>query len=255
MRNQAHDGLHVAIIMDGNGRWAGARGLARGAGHHAGVAALRRIIECAPNFGIAVLTVYAFSADNWRRPLSEVSALMSILESYLRNEMADLARAGIRLTAIGRRDRLPDCLPELISHAEAVSARGSKLHLRIAIDYSGRDAILAAAAACGASPLTREAVSCHLAAGVAIPNVDLLIRTGGEKRLSDFMLWEAAYAELYFTDRLWPDFGPDDLRQALREFRKRDRRFGALSSVRASNEASPAEVDRSSQRAWTWGRN
>jgi undecaprenyl diphosphate synthase len=255
MKNQAHDGLHVAIIMDGNGRWAVARGWARGAGHQAGVAALRRIVECAPNLGIAALTVYVFSVDNWRRPASEVSALMSILQTYLRNEVADLAKAGIKLSAIGRRDRLPDGLPELIGHAEAVSARGSKLHLRIAIDYSGRDAILAAAAACGASPPTREAVSCHLAAGAAVPNVDLLIRTGGEKRLSDFMLWEAAYAELYFTDRLWPDFGPDDLRQALREFRSRDRRFGALSSAGASNGASPAEVDRLVQGAWTRGRN
>jgi undecaprenyl diphosphate synthase len=237
--------------MDGNGRWAVARGLARGAGHHAGVAALRRIIECAPNLGIAVLTVYAFSADNWRRPAPEVSALMSILENYLRDQVADLVKAGIRLTAIGRRDRLPGCLPDLISHAEAVGAGGSKLHLRVAIDYSGRDAILAAAAACGAGSLTREAVSSHLAAGLAAPDVDLLIRTGGEKRLSDFMLWEAAYAELYFTDRLWPDFGPDDLRQALREFRSRDRRFGALPSGGASTSA---EVDRLSQRASTWER-
>jgi undecaprenyl diphosphate synthase len=217
------------------------------------VAALRRIIECAPDLGIAVLTVYAFSADNWRRPAPEVAGLMSILETYLRDEMADLAKAGVRLSAIGRRDRLPGCLPDLVSHAETVSAAGSKLHVRVAIDYSARDAILAAAAACGPSALTREALSRQLA-GAGVPDVDLLIRTGGEKRLSDFMLWEAAYAELYFTDRLWPDFGPDDLRQALREFRGRDRRFGALSSVAASNGASAADTG-VAETARTWRRN
>jgi undecaprenyl diphosphate synthase len=233
--------LHVAIIMDGNGRWATARGLPRTAGHYAGVAALRRAVECAPGLGIATLTVYAFSADNWRRPATEVATLMSILKSYLQKELARLVEAGVRLTAIGRRDRLPDGIAALIGHAETVSAHGSKLHLRIAIDYSGRDAILAAAAACGPGPLTREAFSRHLAGGVADPDVDLLIRTSGEKRLSDFLLWEAAYAELYFTDRLWPDFGADDLELALREFRVRDRRFGGLSSA----DTQPTDGDRS----------
>jgi undecaprenyl diphosphate synthase len=255
VQTQTDSRLHVAIIMDGNGRWAAARGLPRSAGHHAGAEALRRIVECA-GLGISVLTVYAFSADNWRRPAMEVSTLMSILKSYLREEIASLVKAGIRLNVIGRRDRLPDDLSALIGHAETVSAGGSKLHLRIAIDYSGRDAILAAAAACGPGPLTREAFSHHLAAGGAVPDVDLLIRTGGEKRLSDFLLWEAAYAELYFTDLPWPDFEPDDLRQALREFRGRDRRFGQLSSIGASN-AAPAEVDRLTlaSGARTGGRN
>ena len=226
--------LHVAIIMDGNGRWASARGLPRTAGHYAGVAALRRTVECAPDLGIATLTVYAFSADNWRRPATEVAALMSILKGYLQNELARLVEAGVMLTVIGRRDRLPDGIAALIARAEKASAHGSKLHLRIAIDYSGRDAILAAAAACGPAPLTREALSRQLAGGVAVPDVDLLIRTSGEQRLSDFLLWEAAYAELYFTDRLWPDFGADDLALALREFRLRDRRFGGLSSADAT---------------------
>jgi len=238
--------------MDGNGRWAVARGLPRDAGHHAGVAALRRIVECAPGLGIATLTVYAFSADNWRRPATEVSALMSLLKSYLRSELADLIKADVRLTAIGRRDRLPDGMSALIGHAETVSAGGSKLHLRIAIDYSGRDAILAAATACGPGHLTRETFSRHLAEGSAVPDVDLLIRTGGEKRLSDFLLWEAAYAELYFTDRPWPDFRPHDLGKALRAFRGRERRFGGLSAVHASSAARPGAVDRLPlvRRAW-----
>jgi undecaprenyl diphosphate synthase len=230
-QNQGCDRLHVAIIMDGNGRWAFARGRPREAGHYAGVAALRRTVECAPGLGIATLTVYAFSADNWRRPAAEVAALMSILKGYLQSELARLVEAGVRLTVIGRRDRLPPGLAALIGQAEAASAQGAKLHLRIAIDYSGRDAILAAAAACGPGPLTREAISRQLDGGAAVPDVDLLIRTSGEQRLSDFLLWESAYAELYFTDRLWPDFGADDLALALRAFRARERRFGGLSSA------------------------
>ena len=258
MESQVDSRLHVAVIMDGNGRWAAARSLPRTAGHHAGIDALRRMVECAPGIGIATLTVYAFSSDNWRRPPAEVSALMAMLKGYLRDEIARLVEAGIRLTAIGRRDRLPDGLSALIDDAEVVSAGGSKLHLRIAIDYSGRDAILAAAAACGPGPLTRAAFSRQLAAGAAGPDVDLLIRTGGEKRLSDFLLWEAAYAELYFTDLPWPDFGPDDLRQALRAFQGRDRRFGGLPSVGGtSNAARTTQADRMSlaPRVRTGGRN
>jgi len=238
-QNQGHHRLHVAIIMDGNGRWGSARGLPREAGHYAGVAALRRTVECAPGLGIATLTVYAFSADNWRRPAGEVAVLMSILKGYLQDELDRLVEAGVRLTIIGRRDRLPDGIAALIGRAEAASAQGAKLHLRIAVDYSGRDAILAAAAACGPGPLTREAISRQLAGGVAVPDVDLLIRTSGEQRLSDFLLWESAYAELYFTERLWPDFGAEDLALALHAFRARDRRFGGLSSAGAP----PADED------------
>ncbi len=226
--NQDNGRPHVAIIMDGNGRWAMRRGLPRASGHYAGVAALREVVESAPRLGIGTLTVYAFSADNWQRPAEEVSALMSILSAYLENELATLVRSGARLTVIGRRDRLPAGIPDLIEHAETVSKNGARLHLRIAIDYSGRDAILAAAAACEAGGLTRQEFSQHLADGATASDVDLLIRTSGEKRLSDFLLWEVAYAELYFTDTLWPDFGAEDLDLALRDFRSRQRRFGGL---------------------------
>jgi len=222
------DRVHVAIIMDGNGRWAMARGLPRAAGHYAGVSALREVVEKAPSFGIDTLTVYAFSADNWQRPREEVSTLMSILATYLENELASLVEAGVKLTVIGRRDRLTDGIPDLIKHAERVTRDGARLHLRIAIDYSSRDAILAAAEACGASRVTREEFSKRLAEGAAAPDVDLLIRTSGEKRLSDFLLWEVAYAELYFTDTFWPDFGAVDLQLAMNDFRSRQRRFGGL---------------------------
>jgi undecaprenyl diphosphate synthase len=228
---QVQRGLHVAIIMDGNGRWAKARGLPREAGHHAGIAALREVSEAAAGLGVGTLTVYAFSVDNWRRPASEVSALMGILRRYLETELARFVVADIRLTVIGRRDRLPDGLAELIDHAERVSAEGKALNLRVAIDYSGRDAIVAAAAGCGAGEVSREALSRGLAEGAGGPDVDLLIRTSGEQRLSDFLLWEAAYAELYFTERTWPDFGTEDLALALAEFRARDRRFGGLSAA------------------------
>jgi undecaprenyl diphosphate synthase len=220
--------FHVAVIMDGNGRWATARGLPRAAGHAAGATALRELIEAAPSQGIAILTVYAFSVDNWRRPPAEVAALMEIFRRYLRNEVARLVEAGVRLTVIGRRDRLPRGIVSQIERAEAASAHCRALHLRVAIDYSGRDAILAAIAACAGGPVTREAMAAQLAQGGAVSDVDLVIRTSGEQRLSDFLPWEAAYAELYFTARLWPDFDAEDLALAMRDFRARDRRFGAL---------------------------
>ncbi|MFE1599339.1 di-trans,poly-cis-decaprenylcistransferase [Methylobacterium sp. ID0610] len=217
-------GLHVAAIMDGNGRWATARGLPRTAGHRAGVEAIRRVAEAAPDLGVGALTLFAFSADNWRRPPAEVAGLMSLLRRYLRHETGRLARTGTRLTVIGRRDRLPRGLPDALARAEAETAGGERLHLRIAVDYSARDAILAAAAA--GIPASREAFGRSLSGGV--PDVDLLIRSGGEKRLSDFLLWECAYAELHFSDRMWPDFGPEDLAAALRDFSGRERRFGGL---------------------------
>jgi undecaprenyl diphosphate synthase len=222
--------LHVAIIMDGNGRWANARGLPREAGHHAGVAALREVTQAAALRGIGTLTVYAFSADNWRRPAAEVSALMAILSGYFENELARLVNADIRLTAIGRRDRLADSIVALIRHAETVTSDCGGLNLRVALDYSGRDSILAAVHACPPGALTREALSGQLAAGAGGPDVDLLIRTSGEQRLSDFLLWEAAYAELYFTETHWPDFSAADLDFALAAFAARDRRFGGLSA-------------------------
>jgi undecaprenyl diphosphate synthase len=221
--------FHAAIIMDGNGRWATRRGMPRQAGHAAGVEALGRVVEAAPNLGIATLTVYAFSADNWQRPKMEVTALMGLLRRYVEAETRRLVEGGACLTVIGRRDRLPGDIAAAIARAERATAAGTKLHLRVAVDYSARDAIVeAATAAARSGDFTREGVSRLLTHGSAHRDVDLLIRTGGEKRLSDFLLWECAYAELYFTDRLWPDFGPDDLAAAVAEFRARERRFGGL---------------------------
>ena len=223
MSQSTSDRLHAAIIMDGNGRWASTRGLPRVAGHRAGAEALRRTVEAAPDLGISVLTVYAFSSDNWRRPQPEVSALMKMFHTYLRREQAKCVDKGVRVSVIGRRDRLPRLLLPVIDECESATARGKTLHLRLAIDYSSRDAILAAARALNGNA-TREAVSEALGA----QDVDLLIRTGGEQRLSDFMLWECAYAELVFTPVMWPDFGAPDLAAAVGEFRSRERRFGAL---------------------------
>jgi undecaprenyl diphosphate synthase len=210
--------------MDGNGRWAAARGLPRIAGHRAGANAVRRVIEAAPDAGVGMLTLFAFSSDNWRRPPDEVAALMQLLVSYLESETRHCREEGVRLEAIGRRDRLDVPLRAAIAEAEDATARGSRLRLRIAIDYSGRDAILAAARAL--AECSRESFDRALG-----PAVDLLIRTGGEQRLSDFLLWECAYAELVFSRRMWPDFGGDDLRAAIREFRGRERRFGAVPAI------------------------
>ena len=223
MSQSTSDSLHAAIIMDGNGRWASTRGLPRVAGHRAGVEALRRTVEAAPDLGISVLTVYAFSSDNWRRPQSEVSALMKMFHTYLRREQAKCVDKGVRVSMIGRRDRLPRLLLPVIDECESATAEGEKLHLRLAVDYSSRDAILAAAQALNGSA-SREALSEALGA----QDVDLLIRTGGEQRLSDFMLWECAYAELVFTPVMWPDFNASNLGTAVGEFRSRERRFGAL---------------------------
>jgi undecaprenyl diphosphate synthase len=221
-------GWHVAIIMDGNGRWATRRGLPRSAGHRAGVKAVRAVVEAAPGLGIATLTLFAFSSDNWRRPDPEVRALMGLLRHYLRADLRELVENGVRLSVIGRRDRLPGGLSDEIAKVEQASIGGERLHLQIAVDYSSRDAIAAAAARwLGAQAPSREAFGALLAAP-ACPNVDLLIRSGGEKRLSDFLLWESAYAELCFLDTLWPEFGAEDLRATMAEFHRRERRFGGL---------------------------
>ena len=226
--------LHVGIIMDGNGRWANRQGLPRNRGHEAGVEAIGRVAKAAPDQGVGALTLFAFSADNWRRPEPEVAALMGLLRLYLDAETARLAEAGVRLSVIGRRDRLPDGLAAEIGRAEAVTAEGDRLHLRIAIDYSARAAILRAAAqAAAGGDLTCEDFA-RLVTGEAEPqDVDLLIRTSGEQRLSDFLLWESAYAELYFTERMWPDFGAEDLAAALAWFHGRERRFGGLAAAAA----------------------
>jgi undecaprenyl diphosphate synthase len=225
-------GLHVAIIMDGNGRWARRRGLPRPAGHRAGGKAVRRTVEAAPQLGITTLTLYAFSADNWQRPAAEVAALMELFERHLREEGPRLRDKGVRLSVIGRRDRLPPNLVDEIAAAERATRDGSRLHLRIAVDYSARQAIAATAARLGAGPASLAGFARQLNRTVhsvpAAPDVDLLIRTSGEQRLSDFLLWECAYAELHFTPRLWPDFGAEDLAAAVADFRRRERRFGAV---------------------------
>jgi undecaprenyl diphosphate synthase len=230
---QKGSGLHVAIIMDGNGRWATQRGLPRTAGHRAGVAAVRRVVEKAPGLGVTTLTLFAFSSDNWKRPAEEVDALMWLLRAYLRAEARSLFDSGARLSVIGRRDRLPARLRREIHRAEQATAAGRRLDLRVALDYSSRESIARAAADlvdCP-SPVSPELLSERISRALSGPSgaeVDLLIRTGGEQRLSDFLLWECAYAELWFTERMWPDFGPEDLRAAIEEFHRRDRRFGAV---------------------------
>jgi len=233
MHGEFADGLHVAIIMDGNGRWATRRGLPRSAGHRAGVAALRRIVEHAPDVGIRCLSVYAFSSDNWRRPASEVQSIFWLLRAFLRLETERLRQRGARIQVIGRRDRLPQNALRAIEKAEAATAAGTRLHLRVAVDYSSRYAITSAAVA-GAHhwqlPDSPDLLCCTLRQALIADagEVDLLIRTGGEKRLSDFLLWESAYAELIFTDRMWPDFDEADLDAALSEYRHRERRFGGV---------------------------
>jgi undecaprenyl diphosphate synthase len=224
--------LHVGIIMDGNGRWATRRGMSRLRGHEAGVEAIRRIVEAAPEQAIGTLTLYAFSSDNWRRPKAEVAGLMALLRLYLASEIESLVKNGVRLTVIGRRDRLPDGIAGAIARAEAATVAGQVLHLRIAVDYSSRDAILNAAVNLNrAGEPTRETFSELVTGEAGLRDVDLIIRTSGEKRLSDFLLWEGAYAEFYFTDRMWPEFGADDLAVALASFHRRDRRFGGLDSL------------------------
>ncbi len=226
--------LHVAIIMDGNGRWATERGLPRAAGHREGVEAVRRAVEAAPGAGIGTLTLYAFSSDNWRRPAREVQWLMRLFREYLRSESARCRAAGTRLSVIGRRDRIAASVRREIERAEARTADGGRLHLRIAVDYSSRDAILRAAQCAGdhAGALTREQFGRLLAIAdhgdTRAPDVDLLIRTGGEQRLSDFLLWECAYAELLFLPVRFPDFAGADLTAAMHAFHARERRFGAL---------------------------
>ena len=234
--------LHVAIIMDGNGRWATARGMPRAAGHHAGARTVRRIVRAAPGLGIGTLTLYAFSGDNWKRPGREVATLMRIFRSYLAAESATCVEHGVRLAIIGRRDRLPTPLLAAVESAEAATRGGTTLDLRIGVDYSAQDAILGAAqrvrAAPDGSPLDRAAfgrlLDAAMHAGTPTPPVDLLVRTGGEQRLSDFLLWECAYAELFFTPAMWPDFGAEDLRAAIESFATRERRFGGLPAQAAS---------------------
>ncbi len=225
--------LHVAIIMDGNGRWAERRGLPRSAGHVHGAKAVNGIVEAAARSGIRTLTLYAFSSDNWGRPGLEVDALMRLLQRYLTTETRRCIEQSIRINVIGRRDRLHPSLARAIEQSERLTAACSRMRLRIAIDYSSQHSILEAARhAPREGRLTIEEFEGLLARvdhSVSDTGaVDLLIRTGGEQRLSDFLLWDCAYAELYFTDRLWPDFGEAELRAALADYGRRQRRFGKV---------------------------
>ena len=216
--------------MDGNGRWATAHGLSRSAGHEAGLRTARDIVEAAVREGVGTLTLYAFSSDNWKRPSAEVTALMRLFRRALLGEAKRCLENGVRLTILGRRDRLPSSLRHTVEQVEAVTAAGARMHLRVAVDYSARDAILRAAAMHRDDTVSREEFSALLARvdhdRTAPCDVDLVVRTGGEQRLSDFLLWECAYAELLFVAKMWPEFTADDLAEALADFRGRNRRFG-----------------------------
>ena len=229
--------LHVAIICDGNGRWATSRGLPRSAGHRAGAQAARNIIRCAPLLGIHTLTLFTLSSANWKRPPTEVTAILQILQEYVRWETENCLEEGIRLSIIGRRDRMHPLLRESIEEAEARTAKGKNLHLRLAVDYSSRHTLFQAASRFyKVTRLSTEAFGDVLAEVQrgGSTDVDLLVRTGGEMRLSDFLLWECAFAEFVFLEKRWPDFTPVDLRNAVVEFEKRERTRGALPEECAS---------------------
>jgi undecaprenyl diphosphate synthase len=233
LRDSASSGLYVAIIMDGSGRWARRRGLARPEGHRAGVEAVRRVIAAAPGLGVETLTLHAFSSDNWQREAKEIESLFGIFEDFIFSETPQWIERGVRATVLGRRDRLPATLVETIEYAESATSGRQRLHLRLAIDYSARQTILQAASRLGPHSGASEAGFARLLAAASGPEdlaseVDLLIRTGGEQRLSDFMLWECAYAELFFTPCLWPDFTAEDLESAVKDFHSRHRRFGRI---------------------------
>jgi undecaprenyl diphosphate synthase len=235
---QAAATLHVAIIMDGNGRWARARGLPRTMGHHQGAEAARRVIRAAAEGGVTHLTLFGFSSENWKRPKVEVQYLMGLLRNYLRRNVDELHDAGVRLSVIGEREALPPDIVDLIADAERQTCDNAGLHLTIALNYGGRADIVAAArrlaaqveaGALAAEEIDEAAFGAHLST-VGLPDPDLMIRTSGEQRVSNFLLWQMAYAEMMFVEKYWPDFTGEDLVAALAEFRRRDRRFGAVIS-------------------------
>ena len=226
---------HVAIIMDGNGRWASARGQPRAAGHKRGAEAARRAVEGAVALGVSYLTLYGFSAENWKRPATEVQDLMGLLRWYLQSQVVELKTQGVRLRVIGDRSRLPDDLSRLIDEAEASTADNRRLTLTIALSYGGRQEIISAARRLAAQVVKGDldpqeiddrAFEAELETA-GLPDPDLIIRTSGEQRISNFLIWQSAYSELVFVDKLWPDFGEADLEAAIREFQSRDRRYGA----------------------------
>jgi len=226
---------HVAIIMDGNGRWAASRHLPRVAGHREGARAVRRTIEAAIQSGVSWLTLYAFSSENWRRPLAEVLDLTGLLRQYLRSEIAELRANGVRLRIIGERTRFDRDIQEELATAEQSTAANARLNLTVALSYGSRAEIVAAARAAARAArdgqldpdALDEAAFAGLLATTAMPDPDLIVRTSGEQRLSNFLLWQGAYAELVFLDVLWPDFGPDHFAAALAAYAARERRFGA----------------------------
>ena len=227
--------VHVAIIMDGNGRWAKSRGMPRLVGHKRGVESVRDAVKAAQSLGIRYLTLYGFSSENWRRPEAEVKDLMGLLRLYLRSEIAELHREGVRLRIIGQRSRLSDDIRALIDNGERLTGDNHTLTLTIALSYGGRDEIAQAAKSIAEAvqagtidpaEVDEETVARHLFTH-DMPDPDLLIRTSGEKRISNFLLWQCAYAELVFIDKHWPDFSRDDLESAIREYHGRERRFGA----------------------------
>jgi undecaprenyl diphosphate synthase len=229
---------HVAIIMDGNGRWAEQRGMPRWRGHEAGAAAVRRATEAACRHGIEILTLYAFSNENWKRPAQEIRILFALFRRFLETEREELVAQSIRLSAIGRRDRLSPAVRQAMEETEAATSRGERLHLRLAIDYGARQEILDAVQALGAQisrgvlhpqQIDEDRLEAALP-GSQVPDPDLIIRTAGERRLSNFLLWQAAYSEFYFSPVLWPDFSRLDFDAAIEDYRGRTRRFGALAT-------------------------
>lgn len=231
---------HIAIIMDGNGRWATRRGLPRVAGHRKGAEAVRRVMEAAREHGVSYLTLFSFSSENWSRPEGEVSELMQLLRFYLRGEIAQLHRNGVRLRVIGDRTRLAPDIITLIENAEFLTAGNRSLTLVLALSYGSRHEIVDAArqmarAVADGRMRVEDITESSLGAALYtrdIPDPDLVIRTSGEKRISNFLLWQMAYAELVFIETLWPDFGREDLDHAIQEYRRRDRRFGATVGTR-----------------------
>lgn len=232
---------HVALIMDGNGRWAAQRGLPRAVGHREGVQALKRTVQAAPALGIRCLTVFGFSTENWRRPAEEVSDLMGLVRSYVASDLKRLEREGVRVRVLGRRSGLPADIADIIDRAESLTAHNDKFLLQVAFNYGGRADIVDAArryvdqalAGTAAGPLDEETLGSGLSTAGG-PPVDVIVRTSGEQRLSNFLLWEAAYAELVFQNVLWPDYGPAALADVVEQYRNRDRRFGGLSGPAAA---------------------
>lgn len=231
---------HIAIIMDGNGRWAKSRGLPRTAGHHQGVEACKRTLRAAGELGVKYITLFGFSSENWSRPVEEINELMRLLRMFLRAETAELHRNNVRLQVIGSRKELSQDIVELIGNAENLTKNNDGIYLTIALNYGGRNELIEAAAryaqsmsdkGLSASYETAEEHFPQMLMTDGIPDPDILIRTSGEQRISNFLLWQCAYTEFFFTRTLWPDFGKADLEEAIADFRKRERRFGAVTSV------------------------